>query len=259
PSSSQPLAPFSPNGQPPSEAGFHSGRRCSSLGSSSGPSSSSRGSRSGAGWPFDPTGFPPDSRGAPHRCIRGPRPPSAVSFRAAASMGGTSRLRRSPSCVHGFRRLRSRWPVDRAVPRKDPCFDRTHRRVPARGAPGKNLFAHERRRVIGDWEFSAGRVDRGGTMRIGSIVIDCDDFPRMMALWKEALHYVPKYSPDGGWIILKDPEGRGPNLSLNLSSEGHLDEYRLHLDLYAGDQNAESNRLLRLCATLHRSTQPGDY
>jgi len=66
-------------------------------------------------------------------------------------------------------------------------------------------------------------VDRGGTVRIGSIVIDCDDFPRMMALWKEALHYVPKYSPDGGWIILKDPEGRGPNLSLNLSSEGHLD------------------------------------
>src|SRR5205807_7002425 len=41
--------------------------------------------------------------------------------------------------------------------------------------------------------------------------------PRMMALWKEALHYVPKYSPNGGWIILKDPEGRGPNLSLNLS------------------------------------------
>ena len=90
--------------------------------------------------------------------------------------------------------------------------------MPARGAPGKNLFAHERRRVIGDWEFSAGRVDRGGTLRIGSIVIDCDDFPRMMALWKEALHYVPKYSPDGGWVILKDLEGRGPNLSLNLPS-----------------------------------------
>ena len=50
------------------------------------------------------------------------------------------------------------------------------------------------------------------------IVIDCDDFPRMMAFWKEALHYVPKYSPDGGWVILKDPEGRGPNLSLNLPS-----------------------------------------
>jgi len=75
-------------------------------------------------------GVSPDSRGAPPSPRTGPKPPSAVSFRAAASMGGTSRLRRSPSCVHGFRRLRSRWPVDRAVPRKDPCFDRTHRRCP---------------------------------------------------------------------------------------------------------------------------------
>src|SRR5438445_11222884 len=79
----------------------------------------------------------------------------------------------------------------------------------------------------------------------------------MMAFWKEALHYVPKYSPDGGWVILKDPEGRGPNLSLNLSSEGHLDQYRLHLDLYAEEQKAEVKRLLRLGATLHRSAQPG--
>src|SRR5437016_4769529 len=143
--------------------------------------------------------FPRTAVGRPHRRVRGPRPPSAVSFRAVVSMGGTSRLRRSPSCVQGFRRLRSRRPVDRTVPRNDPVFDRTHRRVPARGAPGKNLFAHERRRVIGDWEFSAGRVDRGGTVRIGSIVIDCDDFPRVMALWKEALHYFPKYSSHGGW------------------------------------------------------------
>jgi catechol 2,3-dioxygenase-like lactoylglutathione lyase family enzyme len=95
-------------------------------------------------------------------------------------------------------------------------------------------------------------------MRIGSIVIDCDDFPRMLAFWQEALHYVPKYPPDEGWVILKDPQGRGPNLSLNLSAEGHLNQYRLHLDLYAEDQKAEVQRLLRLGATLHRSTQPGE-
>ena len=75
-----------------------------------------------------------------------------------------------------------------------------------------------------------------GRVRIGSIVIDCTDFRRMLAFWQEALHYVPKYPPEDGWVILKDPDGRGPNVSLNQTSEGPLDQYRLHLDLYTEDQ-----------------------
>ena len=47
-----------------------------------------------------------------------------------------------------------------------------------------------------------------GRVRIGSIVIDCTDFHRMLAFWQDALHYVPKYPPEDGWVILKDPEGR---------------------------------------------------
>ncbi len=95
-------------------------------------------------------------------------------------------------------------------------------------------------------------------MRIGSIVIDCDDFHRMLAFWQEALHYVPSRPPEGGWVILRDPQGRGPNLSLNLTSEGHLEPYRLHLDLYAEDREGEVRRLLRLGATLHKSPDPGE-
>ena len=92
---------------------------------------------------------------------------------------------------------------------------------------------------------------------IGSIVVDCNDFPRMMAFWQEALHYVPREPAEEDSVVLKDPEGQGPNLSLNLTSEGPLDEYRLHLDLYTADPEKEVERLLRLGATLKRPAEKG--
>ena len=97
-----------------------------------------------------------------------------------------------------------------------------------------------------------------GRVRIGSIVIDCRDFRRMLAFWQEALHYVPREPWEDGWVVLKDPDGRGPNVSLNQTSEGPLDQYRLHLDLYTEDQAGETERLLHLGATLHRSPEPGE-
>lgn len=45
---------------------------------------------------------------------------------------------------------------------------------------------------------------------IGSIVIDCNDFPRMTAFWQEALHYVPRDPPEAGYVVLKDPGVRAP-------------------------------------------------
>ncbi len=95
-------------------------------------------------------------------------------------------------------------------------------------------------------------------LRIGSVVIDCDNFDLMLRFWQEALHYVAKRPPKDGWVILTDPEGRGPNVSLNLSSEGHLDDYRLHLDLYAEDQQAEVKRLVGLGASITRAPKEGE-
>ena len=97
-----------------------------------------------------------------------------------------------------------------------------------------------------------------GRVRIGSIVIDCRDFRRMLAFWQEALHYVPRRPPEDCWVVLKDPDGRGSNVSLNQTSEEPLDEYRLHLDLYTEDQAGEAERLIHLGATLHRSPGPGE-
>jgi catechol 2,3-dioxygenase-like lactoylglutathione lyase family enzyme len=86
-------------------------------------------------------------------------------------------------------------------------------------------------------------------MRIGSIVIHCHEFDRMMAFWQEALHYVPSRPAEGGWVILRDPVGRGPNLSLDRDPKPYSGRRsRLHLDLYAEDQAAEVARLVALGA-----------
>ncbi len=96
-----------------------------------------------------------------------------------------------------------------------------------------------------------------GTLWIGSIVIDCTDFDRMFRFWTEALHYTPRNAPKPDWVVLQDPTGKGPNLSLNLTSEGPLKDYRLHLDLYATHPLEELDRLLRLGATLVQPAEPG--
>jgi catechol 2,3-dioxygenase-like lactoylglutathione lyase family enzyme len=92
---------------------------------------------------------------------------------------------------------------------------------------------------------------------IGSVVIDCTDLPRMIAFWSEALHYLPRDPPQPDGVILKDPNGRGPNLNLSLGHEGPLRDYRLHLDLYSRDPLDEVERLRRLGATLERAAEPG--
>ncbi len=95
-------------------------------------------------------------------------------------------------------------------------------------------------------------------LKIGSIVIDCNDFDKMLAFWQEMLHYVPKYPPKDGWVILRDPEGRNPNVSLNQIPKKVKGRIRLHLDLYADDGAGEVERLLKNGATLYPRTYKGD-
>ncbi len=92
---------------------------------------------------------------------------------------------------------------------------------------------------------------------VGSIVLDCTDLEKMTAFWRAALHYVPREPATKDGVVLKDPQGVGPNLSLNLSSEGPSDEYRLHLDLYSLAPGKEVQRLLRLGATLVKPAEDG--
>jgi hypothetical protein len=96
-------------------------------------------------------------------------------------------------------------------------------------------------------------------MYVGSVVIDCNDFGRMMAFWQEALRYVAKYPPEDDWVILRDPEGRHVNVSLQVVPEKRIGKNRLHFDLYAEDQEGEVRRLLELGATRQaRTHEPGE-
>lgn len=83
---------------------------------------------------------------------------------------------------------------------------------------------------------------------IGSIVIHCHEFDRMVAFWGAALQYVPRAPAAGGWVVLQDPTGRGPNLSLQARKERRRRRNWIHLDLYTNDQGTEVERLVALGA-----------
>ena len=91
------------------------------------------------------------------------------------------------------------------------------------------------------WE----RCDR---MRIGSIVIHCYEFDRMMEFWQAALHYLPRNPASGGWVVLEDPARRGPNLSLQARDTRAGRRSWLHLDLYTDDRENEVERLIQIGA-----------
>jgi len=95
-------------------------------------------------------------------------------------------------------------------------------------------------------------------VRIGSIVIDCNEFDKMLAFWQDTLHYAPKHPPKDGWVILKDPQGKSPNVSLNKIQKNVKGRIRLHLDLYATDQEGEVERLLKMGATLYSRGDKSD-
>ena len=83
----------------------------------------------------------------------------------------------------------------------------------------------------------------------------------MLAFWRAALGYVPQAPPEDGWVILTDPTGRGPNISLDqVDQPPRLGEVsRVHLDLYTDDGAGEVERLLALGATRYeREAGPHD-
>jgi catechol 2,3-dioxygenase-like lactoylglutathione lyase family enzyme len=86
-------------------------------------------------------------------------------------------------------------------------------------------------------------------MKIGSIVIHCHEFNRTVAFWQNALHYVPREPATGGWVVLCDPHGKGPNLSFQARERRRAVRNWIHLDLYTNNTEAEVERLVSLGAT----------
>jgi glyoxalase superfamily protein len=82
----------------------------------------------------------------------------------------------------------------------------------------------------------------------------------MLTFWQSALGYVPRDPPEHGWVVLTDPTGRGPNISLDrVEQPPPLGEVsRVHLDLYTDDGPGEVERLLALGATRYEREYRGD-
>jgi len=97
-------------------------------------------------------------------------------------------------------------------------------------------------------------------VHVGSVVIDCNDLPRMLAFWSAALGYVPRDDPPGeDFVVLRDPAGARVNVSLQRVPERRMGKNRLHLDLYTAEQAAEVTRLTALGATrAPREPEPDD-
>jgi catechol 2,3-dioxygenase-like lactoylglutathione lyase family enzyme len=96
-------------------------------------------------------------------------------------------------------------------------------------------------------------------MKVGAVVIHCKDFEVMFAFWREALRYVPREAPEPDWVVLRDPQGIGVNVSIGQVEELGPNNNNLHLDLYADHPETEIERLLGLGAKRRdRVVEPGE-
>lgn len=85
-------------------------------------------------------------------------------------------------------------------------------------------------------------------LTIGTIVLGVNDVAAATTFWRDAIGYVPREPGDDTWVTLAPASGTGAYLSLMLSETPVQDHPRIHLDLYADNQDAEVERLVSLGA-----------
>jgi predicted enzyme related to lactoylglutathione lyase len=96
-------------------------------------------------------------------------------------------------------------------------------------------------------------------LRVGSVVIRVDDLERQARFWEEALGYQRRPGDGDDFVLLRPKDGVGPNVSLDAVPAPAQIPPRIHLDLYAEDQEAEIARLETLGATrVHWDKRPPD-
>ena len=94
-------------------------------------------------------------------------------------------------------------------------------------------------------------------LKIGAIVWGVKDVERAVAFWSEALDYDVKYHAPDDFAILVPKEDR-VGVQLSVSKVTSPKAKRHHIDLFAEDQRAETERLLALGATLKPWNYPPD-
>lgn len=94
---------------------------------------------------------------------------------------------------------------------------------------------------------------------VGSVVIRVSDLDGQLAFWTAALDYVPREPIGDDFALLHPRDGAGVSVSLDAVPSPRVLPPRIHLDLYADDQDAEVSRLESLGARrVHWDRQPAD-
>jgi len=83
---------------------------------------------------------------------------------------------------------------------------------------------------------------------IGSVVIRVGNLAGQIEFWSKALGYAVREPVDEDFALLYPRHGDGPNVSLDAHPSDRALPPRIHLDLYARDQDAEVARLRALGA-----------
>lgn len=94
---------------------------------------------------------------------------------------------------------------------------------------------------------------------MGSVVFNVADVRRGIAFWSSALGYVADPDHDDSFCVLRDPQSRRANVSVQLSDDGADPKpLGIHLDLYTEDLPGEVARLTSLGARVDPGTPSDD-
>jgi predicted enzyme related to lactoylglutathione lyase len=94
-------------------------------------------------------------------------------------------------------------------------------------------------------------------LRPGNVVFDSADPERLSEFWAALTGYESR-PLFGSYVGLRDPSGRGPNLTFQLSDEDDRAPGRCHVDFYADDPDDVAERALQLGGDFVRRVSEGD-
>ncbi len=94
-------------------------------------------------------------------------------------------------------------------------------------------------------------------LRPGNIVFNTADPERLLEFWAALTGYEPRslFEP---YLGLRDPSGRGPNLTFQGCDVDDLTTGRCHVDFYADDPDDVAERALQLGGDFVRRVSEGD-
>jgi catechol 2,3-dioxygenase-like lactoylglutathione lyase family enzyme len=85
------------------------------------------------------------------------------------------------------------------------------------------------------------------TLRFGEVCIDAADIHALGQWWADVLGWPTEVTGDGD-VVLRAPEGLGPDWLFLAVPEGKTSKNRIHFDFTPDDQRAEVDRLVAMGA-----------